>query len=346
MGDIKNKILPGKIKKPSDIIKKDDKDKDKKNTIDKKPNSNLLNEEKPEEDDNLKDNNKLLTYLSLATEPEAFKNIFDDAKPEIGSFFNKLNEAYQPVIDKILDDRKNKIDELKKNNSNTPENRKLLEPFNINSLPEKEKYDEGVVLSLGKLYNYILDQNNDNKDKDKEKKIPGKLKNPFDDNENKEKDDKDKIIPGKLKNPFDNQDKGDLNKERKIPGKLKQKFGESGIIKEPKIKKQIGKKFPKEKSNNILKGELSPEDPINNDYLNNLKTLADPLYTPENYIFVNKFNKEMDKLLDNLGKFEDKEPSEENKEEIEPTENYLTHLNNLFNKAVPFMDDLHKEFKE
>ena len=72
-------------------------------------------------------------------------------------------------------------------------------------------------------------------------------------------------------------------------------------MKEPKLRKQEKKKdkLPKENSN-ILKGELDPEDPINNSYLNNLKVLADPLYTPENYIFVNKFNKEMDKLMDNL----------------------------------------------
>jgi len=53
----------------------------------------------------------------------------------------------------------------------------------------------------------------------------------------------------------------------------------------------------------------------------------------------------MDKLLNNLGQFEPAS-SDEVTEEIEPTENYLTHLNNLFNKAVPFMDDLHKEISE
>ena len=85
-----------------------------------------------------------------------------------------------------------------KNNQNTPENQKLIEPFNVNSLPEKEKYDEGVVLSLGKLYNYILDQNNKDEDIVEQKALPGKLKNPFDNQEIKD-DNKDKPIPGKLK---------------------------------------------------------------------------------------------------------------------------------------------------
>ena len=270
------------------------------------------NEEKPEED-NLRDSNRLLTYLSLASESENFKNIFDDAKEEIGSFFNKLNEAYKPVIQKILEDREKKIRELEKNNKNTPENILLLEPFNINSLPEKEKYDEGVILSLSKLYNYILDQNNKDKTDNQGKPLPGKLKNPFDKEGQEDKDEinTNKIIPGKLKNPFENQDKKEeINKKKIIPGKLKQKFGEHEL-KEPKLRKQAGK----------------------------------PLYTPENYIFVNKFNKEMDKLMDNLGRFE-KDSSDEDNEEAEPTDNYLTHLNSLFTKAVLFMDDLHKEIAE
>jgi hypothetical protein len=160
--------------------------------------------------------------------------------------------------------------------------------------------------------------------------------------DNKSKDEKDKIIPGKLKNPFEGQDKGGINKERKIPGKLKQKFGES--TKDPLLRKQGLKKNKVPKlTNNILKGELDPEDAINGNYLNNLEVLSEPLYTPENYIFVNKFNKQMDKLMDNLGKYE-QDPEEEG--EIEPTENYLCHLNNLYNKAVPFLDDLHKEITE
>ena len=121
---------------------------------------------------------------------------------------------------------------------------------------------------------------------------------------------------------------------------MKQKLGENTY--EPKLPNQGKKKKKVQKLNsNILKGELAPEDSINSNYLNNLEVLAEPLYTPENYIFVNKFNKEMDNLMDNLGRYEE-DPLDENAD-IEPTENYLTHLNNLFNKAVPFMDDLHKE---
>ena len=347
--DVTNKILPGKLKMPFDTSKKEDNENIPSNKISssgqKLPEGE--NEEKPEED-NLRDSNRLLTYLSLASESENFKNIFDDAKEEIGSFFNKLNEAYKPVIQKILEDREKKIRELEKNNKNTPENILLLEPFNINSLPEKEKYDEGVILSLSKLYNYILDQNNKDKTDNQGKPLPGKLKNPFDKEGQEDKDEinTNKIIPGKLKNPFENQDKKEeINKKKIIPGKLKQKFGEHEL-KEPKLRKQAGKKdkIPKEKSD-ILKGELDPEDHINNEFLNNLKILAEPLYTPENYIFVNKFNKEMDKLMDNLGRFE-KDSSDEDNEEAEPTDNYLTHLNSLFTKAVLFMDDLHKEIAE
>ena len=49
--------------------------------------------------------------------------------------------------------------------------------------------------------------------------------------------------------------------------------------------------------------------------------------------------------MDNLGRFE-KDSSDEDNEEAEPTDNYLTHLNSLFTKAVLFMDDLHKEIAE
>ena len=34
----------------------------------------------------------------------------------------------------------------------------IVEPFKLNSLPKKYNYDEGVVLSSAKLYNYILEQ--------------------------------------------------------------------------------------------------------------------------------------------------------------------------------------------
>ena len=274
--DNKNKILSGDLKK-QEGEKKDE---------------NVINEEKKEEekpeDNNLQDINRLLTYLSLATESDDFKNLFDDTKAEIGELFNKINEIYKPIVEKILQDRAKKINELKNSNQTktTPESEKLIEPFNINSLPDNEKYDEGVILSLGKLYNYILDQNNA---------------------QNKEAD-----------------------------------------------------KKTEAKDSNILKGELDPKDPINNDYINNLEVLAEPLYTPENYIFVNKFNKAMSKILNNLGLFNPKEENEneelsidnddekdkDKEEALEPTENYLTHLNHLFNNAVPFIDDLHKEISE
>ena len=70
--------------------------------------------------------------------------------------------------------------------------------------------------------------------------------------------------------------------------------------------------------------------------------MADPVYNPENYVFVNKFNNEMDKIMNKLGKYEE-EPSPGEEEKLEVTENYLSHLNTLFNKSIPFLDDLHKE---
>ena len=72
--------------------------------------------------------------------------------------------------------------------------------------------------------------------------------------------------------------------------------------------------------------------------------MADPVYNPENYIFVKQFNNEMNNIMNNLGKY-DEEPSPQ-EEKIEVTENYLAHLGALFSKAVPFLDDLHKEISD
>ena len=47
------------------------------------------------------------------------------------------------------------------------------------------------------------------------------------------------------------------------------------------------------KSNNLPdhlnEGIILPEDHKNEEYVNNLEVMADPIYTPENYIFVNEF---------------------------------------------------------
>ena len=324
-GEDKNKSNRGRKtgRKEANIKDKDNEDQtgDKldKNSI---KNGDEDNNENPAED--VQDKNKLLTYLSLATEPEAFKNVYADANPEICSFFNNLNTAYKPVIDKILNDKANKINDLNNKNlsgkGDKGDNPTILEPFNLNSLPEKEKYDEGVVLSLAKLYNYILDQSgkNDSGEKrpvpgklsddrfddmgkradDDNRALPGKLKNPFDGQENNNEDDKNRIIPGKLKNPFDGQDNKDGDRDRNIPGKLKNKFGEEGQ-EEPKLNKYGGKSKKEEddeKYKNVLNGNLTPEDPVNNEFINNLEVLADPVYNPENYVFVNKFNNEIDKI--------------------------------------------------
>ena len=135
-----------------------------------------------------------------------------------------------------------------------------------------------------------------------------------------------------MKNPFDGQDNKDGDKNRNIPGKLKNKFGGEGQ-EEPELNKFGGKdkKEEDEKYKNLLNGNLTPEDPVNNEFINNLEVLADPVYNPENYVFVNKFNNEMDKIMNKLGKYEE-EPSPEEEEQLEVTENYLSHLNTLFNK--------------
>jgi hypothetical protein len=98
--------------------------------------------------------------------------------------------------------------------------------------------------------------------------------------------------------------------------------------------------------NKLKQGILSPEDPINEELVNNLEVMAEPIYTPENYIFVNEFEKEMDKIMNKLGKY-DKDPEEEKDDDkVEVSDNYLSHLNNLYSKVIPFVEDLHKEMEK
>ena len=112
---------------------------------------------------------------------------------------------------------------------------------------------------------------------DDNRSLPGKLKNPFNGQDNNNEDDKNRIIPGKLKNPFDGQDNKEGDRDRNIPGKLKNKFGEEGQ-EEPKLNKYGGKSKKEEddeKYKNVLNGNLTPEDPVNNELINNLEVLAD-----------------------------------------------------------------------
>ena len=116
-------------------------------------NKNIPKEEEKNQDilgdEELQDKNKLLTYLSPVTEPEAFQKVFEDIKPEIGSFVNNIFEAYKPVINKILEDKQNKIKDLALKTAINPsgnkignENEKdngLVEPFNLNNLNDGEK---------------------------------------------------------------------------------------------------------------------------------------------------------------------------------------------------------------
>ena len=346
--DDRNRKTPGKLKPFNEPKPADDRNR---NVKGRKPgekggdNGKPVKSRKPGKKQGEEDNqeqNKLLTYLSLVNEQDSFKNVFADATPEICSFFNHLHSAYKPVIDKILKDKEDKIKELQNKNllakSEKGDSPIIVEPFNINSLPDKEKYDEGVVLSLAKLYNYILEQ----AAKSDSAYRPGKLKNPFD-GQGKPGDKKGRI-PGKLKNPFDGQGKpGDKN--RPIPGKLKKQGEEEPESSGPRKYGKPGERNEDDEIyKNLLSGKLHPDDPVNNEFVTNLQIMADPIYNPENYIFVKQFNNEMNRVMDNLGKY-DEEPSPD-EEKIEVTENYLAHLGALFSKAVPFLDDLHKEINK
>ena len=69
---------------------------------------NGLKDELKDKDTSLKNKNKLLTYTSLATEPDSFKNVVNDTKPELLSFFFDLFETYKPVMGKIIKDKLDK----------------------------------------------------------------------------------------------------------------------------------------------------------------------------------------------------------------------------------------------
>ena len=231
----------------------------------------LGDSKKPEEqkqmegDEELPEKNKLLTYLALATEPEAFKKVFDEIKPEIGKFFNNMVETYKPIIEKIVDDKENKIKDLAlktaKNAVNPsnkpPEEEKdngTVEPFNLNKLNNGEKYDEGVVIALAKLYNYLLNQGalfkEENKPEEgdkKEKPASRKTKTKAKDDKKKEKEkgaDKEpekepalqyiKIKNDKLEkaeDPKENKKISELFDDRDLKNDLEDKDEKDGYIK-------------------------------------------------------------------------------------------------------------------
>ena len=72
--------------------------------------------------------------------------------------------------------------------------------------------------------------------------------------------------------------------------------------------------------------------------------MGKPLYVPENYIFVDEYNKEMDKLLSKYGKI-DEAKSEPDKGRVKYTDVALNNLQHSFNKTLPFLEDYHKELK-
>ena len=87
------------------------------------------------------------------------------------------------------------------------------------------------------------------------------------------------------------------------------------------------------------KGFISKDDP---EVVDSLINMGKPLYVPENYIFVDEYNKEMDKLLSKYGKI-DEAKSEPDK--VKYTDVALNNLQHSFNKTLPFLEDYHKELK-
>ena len=89
------------------------------------------------------------------------------------------------------------------------------------------------------------------------------------------------------------------------------------------------------------KGFISKDDP---EVVDSLINMGKPLYVPENYIFVDEYNKEMDKLLSKYGKI-DEAKSEPDKGRVKYTDVALNNLQHSFNKTLPFLEDYHKELK-
>lgn len=87
------------------------------------------------------------------------------------------------------------------------------------------------------------------------------------------------------------------------------------------------------------KGYLSKEDP---ETMDTIIGMAMPLYKPDNYIFVDAYNKEMDSLLSKYGKVDE---TKGDKDHIKYTDTALNNLQNSFNKTLPFLDDYHHELK-
>jgi len=100
-------------------------------------------------DNNLK--YKILTYLSLIIDLPLFKKVFDEIKNEVIDFFNKSLSKF------LLSERNLSQNQINVNDNNILQNKN-----------NTSKQKEGILLSLMKIYNYLIENNYINK---KEPKI-------------------------------------------------------------------------------------------------------------------------------------------------------------------------------
>lgn len=131
---------------------------------------------------------------------------------------------------------------------------------------------------------------------------------------------------------------------KKKPGNAKELFNIASLKNDEKYDEGVVLALGKLYNHLLDTGAIKPTDPKNKEYLEQLDALADPLYDTDNYIFINSYEKEIDKAYEKVGKVEGGKP-DPNDEIITPTKSYLCHLDTIFPKAVSFLNDLHKEIE-
>ena len=180
-------------------------------------------------DAELKEKNKVLTYLALATDAADFKNVLESDKDEMKSFFDDMMLTYKDTLDKLQTDAEGP------------------EP----TVAQTSKYyDEGVLIALLKLLHYLLETST----------IP-------------------KDLPEVLTS------------------------------------------------------------------LSTIQAMASPYYTPENYLFVSAYNKQIDDILTILGKVLSGDVEDENARNLRFSEANLGNMQNAFGKTVQFLKGYHDEMK-
>ena len=173
-----------------------------------------------------------------------FRNIELDSPAE--ELFDKNGQRLDGVYKKIISDEP--LDEVYDINGNklVGKYRKLVSDFPgidvydknnnklkdkyvnvISSIPSDEALDQNGK-KLNGLFRKINPNNKKEVENERERPLPGKLKDRFGDM-GKGKDGNKRPIPGKIKNPFNNlNNKDGIGDNRPIPGKLKDRFGDKG----------------------------------------------------------------------------------------------------------------------